>query len=641
MRKTALLILLYIIVSLHVKAVDLDSLKRSLPYLQNEKLVDACLMVGRLSFENTSDMDSLYYYSQLAFSKSKEIEYVPGIINSLTYMGIAHSMKGEYEASNKCWEQGLKLAVLVKDYVSIADLESKIGYNYHNISNYKLALEHYFKAAETMEDLHNYIGLTVTYDNIAGIFGTQNQYEECLFYLRKSLALVNKLNDPYDRMIVYSSATLEMVEIGQKDPTYLDSALGYALKGLPIAIENKYQQKTGTFYLQLSKIYSLKGFENIANDYFLKAKEYRSYLTQHFLLLYYLRATDHYLSQQKNTMALAFIDSTYDALETDPNEYYGVEISKRSYELNKELGNYKDALMAHEMLRTYEASIFNHEQINQVNTLQQKYNKVQNEKTISKLNQDKQILNKNKQIDQLKINLLAIGAVLLLVIILLVIFIYRQKRIKQKKETLEAELRLNRSRMNPHFFFNALTSIQTLSLKEDKSVEVSFYISKFSKIMRSLLESTYTELFTIEEEIEFLKQYLDIQKFYSDNKFTYEIKLAENIEASEFYIPPMILQPFIENSIEHGFKNMKGDGSIVIEFKKTLSELNISITDNGLGFQKNEKHKSYPSRATEIIKDRLFLLNKKHKSHANYSLKSQMNMQGMQVNINLPLITEK
>jgi two-component sensor histidine kinase len=633
--------LLFILSILQSNASDIDSLKKSLPYLQSQKLVDTYLLIGRLGFEKNSAIDSLMLFSEKAFTKSKEIKYVPGIINSLTYLGIAHSIKGDYVTSNKCWLQALQLATLIKDYVSIADLEGKIGYNYHNLSNFNMALQHYFKAAEIMEDQHYYISLTTTYGNIAGLFESQHQYEECLFYLRKSLALINKLKEPHDRMLVYSMVTIEMVEIGQTDPRYLDSALIYAMKGLPIALENKYQQKIGTFCLQLSRIYSLKGYKKKANEYFLKAKEYRGYMTQHFILLYYLRATDHYIDEKNFPMALSFIDSTYESLRIEKNNFFGIEISKRAYEINKKIGNYKNALIAHEELRAYETITFTKEQSNQVNKLQQKFNKVQNEKTIAQLNQEKQLLSKNQQIDRLKINILAIGAALLIVIVLLVIFIYRQRTIKQKKVVLETELRLNRSRMNPHFFFNALTSIQSLSLKENKSKEVSFYISKFSKIMRSSLESTYTELSTIEEELEFLQQYLDIQKFYSDDKFTFRFEVDEDIEPSEYYIPPMILQPFIENSIEHGFRHITTGGNIRVQIQKDQQDIKITITDNGSGFKENEKHTSYPSRATQIIKDRLFLLNKKYKTNARYLLKNLVDNPGMQVIIHLPIISEK
>lgn len=640
-KKSFLILVISGLITSTIYAEDLDSLKKRIPYLQNEELVDSYLLIGRLSFEQNSDIPELIKYSNIGLNKSQKILYVPGIINSLTYLGIAYSLQGEVIKSNIYYENALKLAIKAKDFTSIADLESKIGYNYDISSDYKSALDHYFKAAETMEDLHNYIGLTITYNNIAGIFSTQGQTEECLIYLHKSLAIVDKLKDPVDKMVVYSSVSTEMIELAQSDPVYLDSAMVYALRGLPIAIENKYQRRTGIFYLQLSRIFSLKGNDQKAKDYFEKAQEYRGSLSQDVLLLYYLRATDHYIKQQKDPLALKYIDSTYLELQSNMNELFGVEISKRSYELNKKLGNYQEALIAHEKLRDFESNIFNDERISQVNAIQQKFNKAQNEKTISQLNQEKQLLNKNKQIDRLKINLLVFGIILLLAMILLVIFLYRQKQIKQKKEILEVELRLNRSRMNPHFFFNALTSIQTLALKDGKTQEVSFYISKFSKIMRSSLESTYNELASLEDEMEFLRQYIDIQKFYSDNKFSYIIEISDEIEPSEYYIPSMILQPFIENSIEHGFKNISQLGKILIRFEKKNNELYIHIVDNGSGFKEQEKHKSYPSRASQIVKDRLFLLNKKYHSSASYAIRNLENKQGMEVIINLPIITQK
>ena len=100
----------------------------------------------------------------------------------------------------------------------------------------------------------------------------------------------------------------------------------------------------------------------------------------------------------------------------------------------------------------------------------------------------------------------------------------------------------------------------------------------------------------------------------------------------------MILQPFIENSIEHGFKNIKHEGFILISFSINNKSLKITIVDNGQGIKDNEKHKTYPSRATQIIKDRLFLLNKTYKSNANFVLTTLDNDQGIKVEINLPII---
>lgn len=621
-----------------ILAYNLDSTKQKLPYLRNEQLVDTYLEVARFSFEMNSNIADLILYSNKGLNKAKEISYIPGVINSLTYLGIGYSMKGDVETSNKYWQQGLKLATWAKDYVSVADLESKLGYNYDNASNYQLALEHYFKAAAMMEDLGNYIGLTITYDNIAGIFGTQKQTEECLFYLRKSLSLVKKLKDPHDKMMVYSSVSLEMLAIAETDSTYLDSALVYALLGLPIALENKFHQKTGTFYLQLSRIMSLKGNEENANEYFKEAAKYRGYISGHILLLYYLRATDHHLNKKNNQIALKYIDSTYAQLESTNNEFYGAEISKRSYEINEQLGNYKYALDAHKKLRHHEQNIFNDQRIRQVNLLQQKFNKVQNEKKIEQLDREAQLLNKNRQIDQLKINMLAIGTILLLAIVCIIIFIYRQKRIQQKKIILETELRLSRSRINPHFFFNAMAALQSQALNENDNTKIALYLSKYAKIMRLTLEGSYNNMVNIESELDFIVQYMDIQKLRTKNKFDYIINVEEESNIYLLKVPSMILQPFIENSIEHGFANINYRGEITISVAEKNNYLEIIIDDNGMGGS-NERHiKDFPSRATSIITDRLFLLSKKIKKQASFEMTKKQKENGFIVILHLPII---
>jgi LytS/YehU family sensor histidine kinase len=138
--------------------------------------------------------------------------------------------------------------------------------------------------------------------------------------------------------------------------------------------------------------------------------------------------------------------------------------------------------------------------------------------------------------------------------------------------------------MNPHFIFNALSSIQSLSLEPENQSKVSGYISRFSKIMRQSLESTYNDLVSIEEEISFLENYLNIQKMRFPNKFDYQIEMADDLEIDEIKVPSMLLQPFIENSIEHGFKGIEYEGIILIKIFKENSQLKIIISDNGKGF---------------------------------------------------------
>jgi LytS/YehU family sensor histidine kinase len=270
--------------------------------------------------------------------------------------------------------------------------------------------------------------------------------------------------------------------------------------------------------------------------------------------------------------------------------------------------------------------------------MEQKYKKTENERTIKELAQQKRIW-----------ILLAIAGLLALVAL---VFFIRQQSLKNKKTILETEQRLNRARMNPHFFFNALSSLQKFALKENDGQAMASNLSRFSNIMRETLESTYKEYVTIEQEMEFLVEYLEVQKIRFPQTFSYEVTAADNLEIDELHIPAMIIQPFVENSIEHGFAGVDYPGNVRIRFTSENKELLIEIKDNGKGLNTGIKENKaalpadneHISRASQIIKDRIYLLNIKLKTKAGFSIdnafadESNPSGNGVVVKIHLPLI---
>ena len=207
---------------------------------------------------------------------------------------------------------------------------------------------------------------------------------------------------------------------------------------------------------------------------------------------------------------------------------------------------------------------------------------------------------------------------------------------------MEAEQRLNRARMNPHFFFNALTSLQSFALRENDGKALASNLSKFSHIMRETLESSYKEYVTIEQEMDFLNEYLEIQKIRFPKKFSYHIEADDDLEIDELMIPSMILQPFVENSIEHGFAGLEHEGHVSVSFKQEENEVLVEIKDNGRGLTTQKKYveNEHISRASQIIKDRIYLLNLKLKTKARFSIDNQTEEQGVLVKIYLPIISQ-
>ena len=193
--------------------------------------------------------------------------------------------------------------------------------------------------------------------------------------------------------------------------------------------------------------------------------------------------------------------------------------------------------------------------------------------------------------------------------------------------------------MNPHFFFNALATLQSYAVRENDGEAIAANLSKFSHIMRETLESTYKDYVTVEQEMIFLSEYLDVQKIRFPKKFEYSITADKELEADLVQILAMIIQPFTENSIEHGFSNIDYSGRISIHFAGVGNELLVTIDDNGKGLPTGPKQEAdHISRARQIIRDRIYLLNLKLKCNASFSIAQNTEGKGVQVKIKLPLL---
>ena len=144
----------------------------------------------------------------------------------------------------------------------------------------------------------------------------------------------------------------------------------------------------------------------------------------------------------------------------------------------------------------------------------------------------------------------------------------RQQQVELEKSMLELEQKALRLQMNPHFIFNALNSIQSL-IGTGKEKEARYYLAKFSRLMRQILDNSRKTSITLQEEIQTLENYLLVEQFCSNNRFLYEINCEPELETDFIQIPPMLIQPFVENAIKHGMKERDehNPGSILFRFR--------------------------------------------------------------------------
>ena len=196
------------------------------------------------------------------------------------------------------------------------------------------------------------------------------------------------------------------------------------------------------------------------------------------------------------------------------------------------------------------------------------------------LKQEKKINNKNK----------IIFISLVTILLFLGLFFLQKNRNKQlrlNQEKLVLEQRVLRSQMNPHFIFNALTSIQKSLLDEDL-LKSSTSLARFAKLIRQNFEFTNKKLIGLDEDLNALKNYIDTQQLRFEDKFDYQINIQKELDISYIKIPPMLLQPFIENAIEHGLKSKKEKGKLTITIFENNDLIHFEIIDDGVGY-KNKK----------------------------------------------------
>ena len=183
-----------------------------------------------------------------------------------------------------------------------------------------------------------------------------------------------------------------------------------------------------------------------------------------------------------------------------------------------------------------------------------------------------------------------------------------------EKHLLSLEQKALQLQMNPHFIFNALNSIQSLISQKDEK-KARYQLAKFSKLMRSILENSRSQVITLEDEIQTLQDYLAIEKSSRGNTFDFKVTTLLEVDTEELMIPPMILQPFVENAIIHGVAHLTENGKIDIHFLQKNKILECSIQDNGIGREAAKEIKSqiehqHKSAALEVTQERLDILNK-------------------------------
>jgi len=379
----------------------------------------------------------------------------------------------------------------------------------------------------------------------------------------------------------------------------------------------------------------------------------------------YSRIYFNYLKENNNMNDIAYNNLATSFIQNKQPDsaikYYleGIELEKRNkFKKQKELyylglkdayllkGDFVKAMEAADSAYTIELRNYQAIEAVKVAELHEKYETEKKDRNIVELNER----NKSNEafITQQRWTL-----VLLTLIFLGILFffytIYRQQRLKEKNRLLKSEnQRLNieqkllQSQLNPHFIFNAIANLQSL-IASGRVDEPIRYLNSFSSLLRGILEQNRKDFIDLSEEIDSLNNYILLQQMRYVGAFDYQIIVDEDLSLDQTLIPPMLIQPFVENAIEHGFRHINYKGVLNISFNKENEMLLIKVDDNGSGIINNDVNKQKKqSLAHVILKERLELLFISSGQVGKFSIndKEQRGDQGVIAEIIIPLIEE-
>lgn len=508
-------------------------------------------------------------------------------------ISIAHTYSGNEDAAMDYAQRALNYAH--KNDIKLAELAGLITISslFYKIDNIEDAKEYMRDALRKSLEIDNMFAASKCYTNLAIYHNKDLLHDSAFYYLNKAIALRREMKNMEGLASNLSVLASIRLDLGQSKEALV--ALHEAEK---ITRENNYD------------LLRLEMLQNIALVY---NKD-----RLHSEALKWANQLIELATEKKRN------DKLVDGYKEKHKALYG-------------LGRYKESVEYLEKSVTLADSLQAHENEQNLQKLLVQYETEKKEEEIKRITSEAAV--KDLLIKQRNIQLI-IAVVGILSLLLFAFVIFRNYRIKSEFEVLDLKQRFYRAQINPHFLFNALGSIQGFFYDRTDPNKAAGYLSRLSKLMRQILENTFDNEVTLAEEITLMENYLEIQKVRLNNLFDYQISIDDDL--TDVLIPSMITQPFLENTVEHGFKQLDSNerkGKIDINISEENNQLQIQIIDNGTGLTEKQDIKKHKSRAMEITRERLELLEKTKNKSANFEvIDNRLNDgKGVTVIINLPI----
>ena len=601
-------------------------------------LGDACLRKGLLAqwhHFNTREMAT--YFSE-AISWYEKISDHNGLGHA--WLGKGRAARGlgtvvinpasAVDEAWKAFEQSAFHFRKTGNRIMLAELTDHFGLVYNEKGDFEKYFEQIKQGLREKKAIGDNRGIIWSFYRLAYVYLTVGDYETALDYLRQSYGQAHSQSIPWNIGRTMGNVFLSLKNYDSALYYYRDLLIhlpgdSHAMASIGKLFLDKKEYDSALYYLQTA-IFTLKKNHDDGRvmkamvdmgDSYLGRKEYSKAMHQARKCL---TIAERWNAKDMIQQACEINWKAFEALKQNDSAYYYL---RKFVPLKDSLGNARLRLQNIQKLTLYKVEAKQEQQ----------------QARIDMLHKDNQIKQTQLQKESFtkKILVGGLAAFILLGIILLRNIVLKRKNEKHRRELAENELQIQkleserakaelqqqatelemhalRAQMNPHFIFNCLSSINRFILKNEPEM-ASDYLTKFSRLIRMVLNNSKNSLIILEDELEMLRLYLDLERLRFKNAFDYSISFYNHFDISSIFIPPLLLQPFAENAIWHGLMHKEGHGYLEITLELENNMLNCYITDNGVGRKKAEALKSksvekQKSMGMQITAERLALLNK-------------------------------
>lgn len=609
---TGLLLLLFQMVAPCQNKIQVDSLEQVIQSNTPDTLkISAALNLSRIL--RMSDPERarglLFFADSLAQVNRRPLEAV----RVLSGLGILETMLGNYTEAIQYMERALQLARTEKLINGEAESLVNLGIVNRRIGNYPASQEYYLQAITIYDALNDQVGMATTYENLGIVTDLMKDYTAAMAYYERALAIQKSLGRTSSLASLYNN--MAIVEANQNNNELAIEMLKEAL-----AANKEHDNTSGVVanYLNLGNFLNKIGKHETAlvcldsvrillgegADMFSRANLAYNYAQTHRHLnnpRLALNYANESLLLSKEIQATKLLADAHLILSR----------------IHEEGQDYSQSLFHHKAYASYQDSLFNETKNKEIANYQVQLDVFSKNKRIA--DQEIEMLRVNQLLLKERRLLILFGVIALLALLVVYLFVQkfiqskrtRQKLevqntlIQQQKDKIESvnqqlEMRLLRAQLNPHFIFNALSSIQHLIAGNDKSSALN-YLGKFSRLLRQVLDNASETTVVLAEEIKLLMAYIELEALRFNQDFEYEVQVSDDIDPESTELPVLLLQPLIENAILHGLLPSKNAKKLTISFSLTEGNLRCVVEDNGVG-----RNQVKPSDTAAQIK---------HKSH--------------------------